>query len=113
VHLSKGLANFDRGGAARGLVGSIDLGEQRREHRRSGRYLHDFQDRPRGLWQVREPVAHVERNRMTWPVALSFRYQVDLEIALLGIAPEVVVPHKAVEVEGAGGSGIELDRGQL
>ena len=60
-----------------------------------------------------EAVADLERDRMALAAAFALGRQVDLDVALVGLIAQIVVAHQPVEVEGRGGAGIGLERGDL
>ena len=109
-------AVLDLGGdRAAGLgVGAVDLGEQRRQHRRPGRRLDHLQRWCPAARRGRRAAARMS-SAMAWLARSrsAFGSEVDLHVALLGLGAQVVVAHQAVEVERRGGAGIGLDRAHL
>ena len=107
------LTHARRGRAPRRRVGAVDLGEQCRKHRRTGRNLNHFQRSVGGERQVLQPLADVERDGVAGALAVVLRRQVDVEVAHLRLAAHVVVAHQAVEIERRRRPRIGLDRHQF
>ena len=84
-------------------IGAVDLGQQRRQHRRSGRHL-DHLERlvPSGS------LSTLRRSRrssaMAWLVrcALAARREIDLQFAQFGRFAQIIMAHQPVEIERRG-----------
>jgi hypothetical protein len=107
------FAHFGREVAPAFSVRPVDLGDERREHRRPGGNLDHLERRPRRQRKVVEPAANVEGDRVARPVALRLVEEVDREVALFGVGADVIVAHQAVEVERRRRPGIGLNRHEL
>ena len=96
------------------LVGTVDLGDDRREHRRPRR---DLDDLHLGVEAGARSFSSSGRTAfaISWlcAVALVLVDEVDLQIAVLGQLPQVVLPHEAVEVDRRRGAGVALVVGDL
>ena len=94
-------------------IGSVDLGHHRLQHRRARRHL-DHLDHGAGRFrQGLEPLAHLDRDLVAGTVTLVLVEQLYLDVALPGLAAQIVVPYQAIEVEGRGGADIGLQIGDL
>ena len=101
-------AHLFRQGHLPGVVGAVDLGHDRRQHRRSGRHLHHLDLRAMGRGDLLERRAHRLRDLVGLAVAMMLVDQVDLDVALRGQLAQVVLPHQAVEVDRARDAGVGL-----
>ena len=83
-HALEGLAHLrgDRRGGSR--VGPVDLGKQRRQHRRARRRLDHLDDGAGRHVDARQALAHLERDLVAGAAALALRREVDLDVALIG-----------------------------
>ena len=94
-------------------VRAVDFGEQRRQHRRTGRHLDHARDGAGGQGDLLQPRAQIERDVVAGAVAVAARRQIEMQFAELGRFAHVIVPHQAVEVERRRRAGIGLDRAHL
>ena len=113
VDAVEGLPHLGGGSPARFRVGAVDLGQQRAQHRRPRRHLDDLHGRAGRHREILQALADLQSHRMALAVALVFRFEVDLQVALPGLAAQVIVTDQAVEIEGRGGPYIGLDVGQF
>ena len=100
-------------GVAAGLVGPVDLRDERREHRRAGRHFHHLDLGPQRRADAREFGPHRGGDLVALAVAVVLVDQVDLQVAILRRLPQVVLPHQAVEVDRRGRARIALVVGHL
>ncbi len=107
-HRAEGGLDLFRRTAARVGVRAVDLGEQRRHHRRSRRRLDDLQRGSRGHGNGGDRPAKVQRDGVAGPLALGLGRQGELDVAEVGFGPQIGVPDEAVEVEGRRGPGVGL-----
>ncbi len=107
------LLHFLRHGEPGGLIRPVDLGEQSGEHRRPGRHLHHLEHAARGQGERLEPAAEIERDGVAGAPALGLGREHEVQPAEPGRLPRVIVTDQAVEVEGFGRAGIELERAEL
>jgi hypothetical protein len=108
----------DLGKVARELTpqlgrGPVDLRDDRLQHRRTRRHLHDGDRGARALDHLAEQLARLDRDLVTGAIPIVLVGQLHLKLAVPGIGAQIVMTHHAVEVEGAGGPGIELNGGDL
>ena len=77
-------------------------------HRRSRRYFNDFDIgivlTPDGL----QGHTHCQRDFMACPIAFVFWQKVDLNIAHIGAAAQIILPYQPIEIDGRGASSIGL-----
>ncbi len=109
-HRLEDLLQFVGDLAARLGIGTIDLGQQRRQHRRAGRHLDHARHRPGRQRDGLHARAQGERDLVAGAVAVGLGRQVEMQFAELGRLANIVVPHQAVEVERRRRAGIGLDR---
>ena len=109
-HRSEGLADLARHGAAGLGIRTVDFGQQRRHHRRAGGRFHHFDNTAFGQWQGRNPVAHFKGDGMAFARPVGLGGKIDLQVAHLRFGPQIVMAHKAVEIERRGGARMGLDR---
>ena len=96
-----------------GVVGPVDLGDDRREHRRAGRDLDHLR---RGAVPLRDPLdlrAHGERDLVRLAAARVLVDEVHLQVAELRQRAQVVLPNEAVEVDRRRGARVGLVIGHL
>ena len=95
------------------VVDAIDLGDQRRLHRRSRRHLDDLDaGLVTGANFLQRPA---QRQRDLVAVALTQRLvaQVDLDIGQVGGVAQVILPHQAVEIDRRRAAHVSLVVGHL
>ena len=80
-------------------VRAVDLGQQGRQHRRTGRHLDHLDDCARGQRQVLQPLAQVERDLVAGAVALALGRRLTCRSPSSGAVAQVVVPHQPIEIE--------------
>ena len=112
-HALEDLAQLGGDRSARLAVRAIDFTKQRRQDRRPRRHLDHLHRRAGRHRERSQPLAHVERDQVTGPIALALRRQVELQVAKLGILADIVVAHETVEVERRRRPRMGLDRQQL
>jgi hypothetical protein len=78
---SKASRTRGRHRAARFGIRSVDLGEQRRDHRRTGRRFDRLQAGALRHVEMVDPFADFQRDLVAFAVALGLRRQVDLHVA--------------------------------
>ena len=89
-------------GLAPGFIGAVDLGHQRRHHRRAGRHFHHFDAGLVFLANFFQRWAQALGNGVALLAAVFFVHQVHLQVALLGLGPEVILAHQPIEGDGRG-----------
>ena len=92
-----------------GIVGPVDLGHDRRQHRRTRRHFDHLERGAVARGDLLQRRAHGQRDVMALAVALVLVDQVDLQVADIGAAAQVVLAHQAVEGDRRGGAGIALE----
>ncbi len=112
-HALEGVADAAGRFAPRLGRGTVDLGQKRRDHRRTGRRLHRLQHRPLGARDRLQPLADLERDLVALAVPRGLGREIDLQVALVRPTAQIVVPHQPVEVEGRRRAGMGLDRDHL
>ena len=98
---------------AAGGVGAVDLGDDRRQHRRAGRHFDDLDVGAEALADLLQRRPHAGGDGVALLAAVVLVDQVDLQVADLAAAAQVVLAHQAVEVDRRGGAGIGLVVGHL
>ena len=88
---------------------AVDLGDQRFEHRRSGRHFGHLDSRAVALGDGQQPLAHLLGDLMALQIAGVFRQQIHLDVGHIGSAAHVVVAHQTIEVVGRRRSRVGLD----
>ena len=91
-------------------VRAVDLGEKRRQHRRSGRRLDDLDRCAGGHGEPAQLLPEVERDLVAGAAALALGQEIDLDVAQLRRRAEIVVADQTVEIERCGGAGVALER---
>ena len=95
-------------------LGPVDLGDERRQHRRAGRH---FDHLDVGAVALRRspaaPAARAWRCRGSCGRALCLSTRFTCDVADLAAAAQVILAHQAVEVDRRGGAGIGLVVGDL
>jgi len=100
---------------AGGVVGTVDLGDQRLQDRRARRHLDHGDARavklldPGGLDEAGEPLPHVDGDLVPVPFPVALVREHDLDLGLPGEHAQVVVAHEAVEVERCPGPHVGLN----
>ena len=94
--------------AHRGVIRSVNLGHDRREYRRTGRYFDQLDRRAELLADRTQLRAHGLRDRVALAMTLVLVDQIDLQVADQWPAAQVVLTHEAVEGDRSGGAGVGL-----
>ena len=90
------------------VVGAVDLRDERLEDRRAGRNFRHLDSRSEGSGDLVQFRPQPSRDVVALRVAIVEGEQVDLDVGLIGSAPQEIVPHEAIEIVRAGRAGINL-----
>ena len=90
------------------IIEAVDLGDERRQHRRAGRHLDDFHVGAEAPADLLQRLAHGCGDLMRLALAQVLVEQVDLDVALVRGAPQVVLTHEAVEIDRSGSASVDL-----
>ncbi len=112
-HGGEDLLHFACNGPASFRIRAVDLGQKRRQHRRTRRDLDDLDARSRRERDLLQALAQIERDLVAGAGPLAARGQIELQLAELDGFPHVVVAHQPVEIEGGGRARIGLDGAHL
>ena len=85
-HRAEYLAEFACDGAALFGICAVDLGEQRRDHGWTRRHFDDLDRCAFRHGQAFQAFAHIQRDYVAGARPIEFREQIDLQIALVGLA---------------------------
>ena len=81
------------------VVGPVDLGDDRRHHRRARRHFGDLDRRSELASDGSQFIAYAAGNFVAGTFAAVLVDEIDLDIAGIAVAAQVVLPHQAVEVD--------------
>ena len=104
----EGLGHVGGQGAAAFFVRTIDLGHDGREHGRARRHFHHLDARTVDQSDALQLGSVALGNGVAFLAAVGGVGQVDLQIATLGVAAQVVLAHQTVEGDGAGRARVTL-----
>ena len=99
--------------AAGRRVRSVDLGQQGGHDGRPRGRLDHLDHGALRQGEAGQPPAQIQGDGVAVAATRVLRRQPHRQIAHLGLVPQIVVTHEAVEIEGRSGSGIGVDRGDL
>ena len=98
-----------RGPRGAGRPGAVDLGDERREHRRAGRHLDDLDVGA----EARPIAAQFRAHRVAMAWLCSLRWCLSTRLTCRSptplLAAQVVLAHEPVEVDRRGGAGVGLE----
>ena len=94
-------------------LGAVDLGDERRQHRRARRHFDHLDVGAVALADGLQRGAHARGDGVALLAAVVLVDQVHLQVADLAAAAQVVLAHQAVEVDRRGGAGVGLVVGDL
>ncbi len=95
------------------VVRTVDLGDDRRQHRRARRNLHDLDLRAIRVANPLEFRADARRDDVALVVPVRLVDQIDLKVADVASAAQVILAHEAVEIDRCRRSGEGLVVGDL
>ncbi len=87
----------------------VDLGDQRREHRRPGRNLGDLDGDAESIGHRLQRPPHLAGQRVRLVLALLLVHEVDLDVGDVAAGAQEVVTNESVEVEGRRGADVDLE----
>ena len=90
------------------VVGTVDLGDDRRQHRRAGRHLDDLDVGAARLRDLLQRRAHRLRDLVALAMPLRLLDEVDLQVADFAAGAQVVLAHQPVEADRRGEPGVGL-----
>ena len=99
--------------AARFGIRSVDLGDDGLQNWRSRGHLHHRDSGPEILRDGGQQFARRTGDRVTAVLAFALIEQHDLDVALPGLAAQIVVAHQSIEVERRSGANVGLQGGDL
>jgi len=91
-----------------GLIGAVDLGDQRLEHRRARRHLGHLDPGAERPGDGHEVGADLLGDVVALEIAVALGQKVDLDVGHVGALAQEVVPHQAVEVVRRRRAGVRL-----
>ena len=90
-------------------VGTVDFSDERLEHRRPGRYFGDLDARLMLARNGQQAQADAFGDFVAGKAPFTLRLEVNLNVGDIRSAPEIIVPHEAVEVVRRRRAGVGLD----